>query len=359
MDGIGLVQIAASVVNPVLLTGFLIPQVQTLKEVRDKLIRYRFAHVSDRDNHSAEQQVMEVREFDNILKAYAVRAKDVKRLAYLFFLSLLFIVISILLIAACPSHALAVGLSHLLSQIGIAGGGLYAYAVQPDKLRKIDFLVHELDINPISIMNALEIDYSIGYAGQEPFPYDRSAPLDIFMSPNLRLYGYRLFCVVHDSATNVYFVSWGLVSGKSKWYRHMLPDDEIFGGEVNRLSIGSLAFNRIVEKQKQLSFALFLFLPFYKTEVLNPFYSTVQMPTQEVAGSTLGSNRISGFKRHKGILFRGKGEKLFSVEILNDEDFLCRLVGRYEKRIRTARKLQHWGSMDGVALRLEVGKAER
>jgi len=85
-----LVSVIAFISNSVLLSSFIIPQVQKLKEIKDKLVKFQITfvpHIGTMPSNLQqlrEQQKKEIRLFQDLLDIYAIRSGELKKLVSCF-----------------------------------------------------------------------------------------------------------------------------------------------------------------------------------------------------------------------------------------------------------------------------------
>lgn len=315
-----LVSITAFIANSLLLSSFIIPQVQKLKEIKDKLVKFQITFiptigsVPPNERELRERQEVDVKSLQDLLDIYAIRSGELKPLVGCFRQAIGLVIIAILTVAKWPYLVNTVLIIHAIAQLTLFLVALRIYAVSPDKLQEAGYLVRDLDINPHALVNALDLKLAIDPAGGL-FPkrrVQREDPLVISIFPKIRVWGFRFLLVIYNAKEEVFYVAFGPLTSKTKMIRHLPPIDFFGTREFNRVELGRFPFNMIEEKQ-ELKLAFLVFLPFFQGEKCCPYFTEGRHEVGGISsstflcGSSLGMWSLTTSRRYEGIEYEGNG----------------------------------------------------
>lgn len=354
-----ILSISAFVLNSILISGFIIPQVQKLKEIKDQLLRFKLTYVSDskpiskEKNSLGEKQKKDINKLQNILDTYRIRSNELKNLVRIFYFAIGIVMAAIISILIFQSMSNIILISHALSQIIIFILAIKTYAVSPDRLQEADYLIKELDINPHALINALDLNLFIE-SGKDVFPMiHREYPLKINLTYKIRVWGFRFLFLVSGTNNEVYFLSFGPINSKTPSWRVLVPPDKFGGTEYNWIEIGSFPFN-LIEKKQKLNFTFLIFLPVFKYEELHPLITktTFEVPGRDgekiLTGSSLGMWSIITSRTYKDVTYQGEGAKLYKVEVKKEDDkILNKVIKQFSAELRKAKTIKQYKDIKG------------
>jgi|Deesub1362A_J573_1020465.scaffolds.fasta_scaffold02740_2 hypothetical protein len=354
-----IISIFSFVLNPVLLSGFIIPQVQKLKEIKDQILKFKLTYVPSSGLSPAEEkdlrerQRKEIEELHVLFDTYRVRSKELSSLVWIFFIAILVAAVAIILIFARKNLINYIVAVHAFLQLCILVWAIKVYAINPDRLQDAGYLVREMDINPHSLVSALDLRLSIDSGkpvGVEISPED---PLRINLSTKLRVFGFRFLYIIYGEMDKVYFISFGPITAKTQLWRHLLPPDKFWGGgEYNRIELGSFQFN-LVEEEKRLSIIFLVFLPFFKHEQLSPLVAYQEVKIERESGRLLtgmsgGMWPISTMTTIEDIVYRGEGTRIYELKwVGKEDDVLKKIIDRFGQKIIKTSKIKQYESIEG------------
>src|ERR1700730_16853589 len=92
MENINILSVTSFILNTILISGFIIPQVQKLKEIKDQLIRFNITSLlvpEDTDRKKLEAQHRDdVDRLHKLFDIYSIRSKELNKLVFVFYLSI-------------------------------------------------------------------------------------------------------------------------------------------------------------------------------------------------------------------------------------------------------------------------------
>ena len=284
---------------------------------------------------------------------YALRSWELKDLVYFFRISIGLVVLAILSVVVWPQFKDFVLIAHTLAQIMVFFLALKIYAVSPDKMQDIGYLVNGLDINPHILINALDLNLCIDAPGGLLARHKREDPLIISTFPKIRVWGFRFLLIIANEQNEVFFVSFGPITSRTQIVRHLTPFYHFGSGEFNRIELGRFPFNMIKEKQRLKMFFL-VFLPFFRSDKYSPYLSEgsywaegVTSPNINI-GSGTGTPSISTTVYYSDIEYQGVGVKIKAnikpdakPHIIND------IFKKYAKEFARTKKVKQYQSING------------
>lgn len=363
MDDKLIISILSFVLNSVLLSGFIIPQVQKLKEIKDQLVKFKLTFVPKIGSippnikSKEEKQNEEVVSLQNLLDIYRIRSKELELLIEKFRLAIWLAILAIVCAGVWLKYTNLVLVSHAFLQFVILLFAIKTYAVSPDRLQSVSYLVSELDINPHVLINALDLNISVD-TGKSLFSrIKREDPLKINLTPKMRIWGFRFLLLISGKDDNTYYVSYGPITAKTQIWRHLVPPHELFKRtEYNRIEIGSFSFN-LIEQGQKLDIKFLIFLPFFKHEESAPF---IMEGIFEVRGkesetfttsSSLGAWSITTTRTYGDIKFKGEGIELYKFNLLKkDSNILNKVVNKLYTDLIKTKTIKQFQSLEGKLL---------
>ncbi len=355
-----LISLLAYIINSALLSSFIIPQTQKLKEIKDALVKHQITFVPDSGPTPTEQfdlhkkQEEDVRKLQDQLDMYALRSKELKALVFWFWVALGVAILAIVAVSLFPEQKNILLVMHAILQIGILFIGIRVYAVSPDKMKDIAYLVNELDINPHTLVNALGLNLSLdAKGGLLTKNRKREDPLILSLFPRIRVWGFRYLLVVNNKEGEVFFVSFGPIVSNTAMIRHLAYPSWLGAKEYNRVEVGHCPFD-LIEKEQELKISLLIFLPFYRHEASAPYLMVgrYQIYGKESAsltlGSTLGMSSLSAANTYEDIECRGVGDDIrLTVRDGAKDNVLNKVIRKYLRDIETAPKIQEYQDLNG------------
>ena len=354
-----LLSILAYVFNSILLSSFIIPQVQKLKEIKDKLVKFQMTFVPNAGsvqdiNACEEKQEDEIKQFQDLLDIYALRSCELRDLVYYFRIAIGIVILAILSVVKWPQSTNLILVMHTLSQIAIFFIALRVYAVSPDRMQDIGYLVNRLDINPHILVNALDLKlYIDAKGGLLARRVKREEPLIISAFPKIRVWGFRFLLIIANEQNRVFFVSFGPITSGTQIVRHLTPFQQFGMGEFNRIELGRFPFNMIKEKQELKIFFLF-FLPFYRGDTYNPYLTEGHYWAEGVAspniniGSGTGTPSISTTVSYEDIEYQGVGVNIkTSVKLDAKSHVVNDVFKKYAREFERTKKIKQYQEIDG------------
>lgn len=361
-----IIAILAFVLNSVLLSGFIIPQVQKLKEVKDQLIKHKITYVTRSGMSFGEERKLDealsadVEDFHKLFYMYRIRSNELSSLVRIFYAV---IGIAALAIAFTRFGGRPIELNWqdgflmatALSQFGVLMWAIRTYAVSPDRLEDVSYLVRQMDVNPHALVSAMGLNLSIDSGKELAGKVTRQDPLSINLSMKLRVFGFRFFCMVSGRDGKVYYLCFGPVTPKVPFYRLLFPPDKLWpSGEYNYVALGSFQFN-MIQQEQDVDITLLIFLPFFKQEKLSPmvghgrFEVRGQNSQGIVTASSLGMSHMSTERLLRDITYRGESTKIYELGYVGEDpnDAIGKAIMKFGREFRRTRKIREYSSLTG------------
>lgn len=370
---------AAFVLNSILLSNFIIPQVQKLKEIKESLINFNLTYAPrtgdmQEINKKGDEQDKQIEEMHKIFDSYRIRSNELYAVIIWAYISIVIAIISYVLLYFFRDYTIIyirniriisrdlIILSHFALQLVVLIFVIRTYAVKPDKIQDIHYLATEMDVNPHVLVNALGLD--ISYSTMKDFfeKPSREEPLRINLDNTLRAYGFRFLYVVSNQEGDVFYLSFGPITANTKevWRHLIIPTKYQESGEYNRVEIGRFQFN-LIEKKQELDVVLFIFIPFFKNEVYSPIMGTSRY---EVGGlesasfttaSTGGMWKIDSSDVYRKIKFKGAGLKMTDLKYEGNtkdkiDEVTQKIVEKYGRKVCQVNKITQFTSIKGDLL---------
>lgn len=317
-----------------------------------------------------DKQEKEIEQLHKIFDAYRIRSQELNKVIRLFLASIFLMGGSYVLGIYWGDYILEwfniqfkeiIIPLNVLSQLGILLSAIKCYAIDPDKMQDVHYLTNELDINPHSLINALDLTISYSNAKQFREMTKREDPLTISLNIGLRAYGFRFLYVITDEEGRIYYISFGPVTANMKgaWRSILTPTKYNKSGEYNRVDIGSFQFN-LIKEEKKLNTILLVFLPFFENEKYHPMYSEGHYETSGIGegyitSSTGGMWKIDSMNNYRNISYKGRGLKIKFLEFSGEEKesmdkVLKKVVQKFKHKILSIKKICQYSSLDGNLL---------
>jgi hypothetical protein len=366
-----IVSILSFILNSVLLSGFIIPQAQKLKEIKDRIMKYKITYIPDAGlsfpqvNSMSESQRKDVTELQELLDIYRIRSNELSAVVRVFYVAIVLALGSLLIILIFGDQKIEsrfINLSvsqltvylHAVLQIAILIWAIRTYATHPNQLQDARYLVKEMEINPYTLISALGLKLSLdsgkfGKGGQK-----KEDPLMIILSMNLRVTGFRFLYIVAGQDGKVYFVSFGPITAKTQLWRHLVaPNKFRESGEYNWIELGSFQFN-LIKQQQALDVTFLVFLPFFKQEKLSPLVGQLRLDvygkdSDQMHGAVSGGmGPIIMTQTLKDIIYRGEGTRIDDLKYTGDETkALKKIIDRFGGEIAKSRKIKQYSEING------------
>jgi len=366
------ISVLSFILNSVVLSGFVIPQIQELKRIKDQILKFEIAFPSDSlSNHFTDRRKREKMEEDShnlqkLIDTYYIRFQELKPLISIFHLSILVAILAILLISFPDrlnpflgiqfSRYVIVG--HSIIQLALLVFGVRIFALNPNKLQQAGYLVRELDVNPHSLVAALGLATNVSINKPLSEKTKESDPLQALLKTNLRVFGYRFLYVVYgENNEDVYFVSCGPITPDTEISRSLVPKISFWkSGELNHIELGSFQFNAIKKKPQRLNILLLVFIPFFKNETLSPFYVENSFEIGKSSGHTISisnSAPVDPMKRFNGVQYRGSDNKIIELKC-NIKKQEYKIVGdvveKFKREIMVRKNIKQYSDLEGKLL---------
>lgn len=349
------VSITTFILNSIIFSGFIIPQSQKLKEIKDDLFKLKLTSTPEvrlggRAVATRDQRKEEIENLQEKLDIYRVRSDELKELKGVFYFSILLAFVSlmaaaILVVFEAEEYNSLVLVAHGLGQLFILTFLVEIYISRPDRISDIGYLVRELSINPHSLINALRLQLHYSAGNLRP---SREDPLHIYLSTKLRAYGFRYFYAVADeSLTKLHYVSFGPIDKEKMFSRRLIP-----GGEQSEVKLGSFQFGMIGEPGQEAKVRLFIFLPIFRQENTHPFVADQQQSVGvALVSSDGGMWPVRTDRKEEKISCRGKGVRIDSLEVDDgDSDIFLKAVNKYRAEFMKTRRIREYGDVSGNLL---------
>lgn len=348
------------VLNSALLSSFIIPQVQKLKEIKDQIFQFglpkplRAGAITVEEIARLGQPDQQVQALQSILDMYRIRSGELRATVSKFYLSIA--VATLTLAAAQIRPNLRDGLLtvHPILQLLILWWAVETYSVGPDQLSSPLYLVRDCDINPHLLISAIEMKLSFGRSDLgRAQTWEDSLSIDLWIK--LRLVGFRFLFILADAEGKIFYVSYGPVTGRTRIWRYLL---EPMAGipEMNRIELGRFKFNQFVE-EKQLRGILLIFLPIYN-EKLHPMLleTSIHVPGRNkgtmLANSGGSGPAVSSDTVYARAWYRGEGSNISDIEIENDvrggDPVIDRIIKKFKNDFLWTDKIEEIEDINGL-----------
>jgi len=360
-----IISIVSFVLSSVLFSGFVIPQLQKLREIKDQLVDLgatwlpRSASREEVHRGFGDTERKQVDKLQALLDIYRIRARELTKLIWLFSAAVGAAILAVVTVLAFPRTSDWTVSLHAIVQLGLLLTAVKTFPVRAGRIQEADYLVRELDFNPHSLTSALGLNVEIRSEKGLLELVKKEDFLNINLAFDLRIFGFRFLFVVSGDNERVYFVSFGPVTAKSPFWRHLVPpplSDVFPRGEYNRIEIGKFQFNLVKDRQ-ELNLHLLVFLPFFKVEKLKPLVGTGSI---EIFGSDSRETRrehtgVTGVFQTAGvddwITYRGEGTKLLELDVSEEEKTpVAQVVRKFRKEIIVTRKIKYYSDIEGRLL---------
>jgi hypothetical protein len=228
------------------------------------------------------------------------------------------------------------------------------YAVSPNKLQEACYLVRVMDINPHSLINAMDLSLSIDPIKKFRFrPANKNYPLAINMFPKIRIWGYRFFLTIYNDEGDVFFVSFGPITQNTEIIRYLTPIDIFSTGDFNRVELGRFQFN-MVEKKQDLRIAFLMFIPFFHGEKCSPCMTEGRHAAHGTLSpdisisSSLGMFSIDTSHRYNDIEYSGNGIYI-KARVVSDAKphVINNIFSKYVKKFVRTRHIKQYKDIKG------------
>jgi len=348
------------ILNSVLLSSFIIPQVQKLKEIKDRLFQFQLPGIPPTGTlpramlDSLREPGKEVEKLQAILDIYRVRSTELRATLNTFYISVLLAAVTLVASAVWSQGRDLFLTVYPVLQLGLLLWAIRSYGADPDRVSSPLYLVKECEINPHLVIAAMGM--SITFSSGLPISQrqDWEDPLNIDLCMKLRVYGFRFFFVIADAEGKVYYVSFGPITAQTNNWRHLL-NPACGMNEINSTNIGKFQFNHFATA-KTFTCHLLVFLPFFKHEKLNPM-----LRTESVCAGGRGGNMISAAgttgkvesdRVYRGITFSGTGEKIVDVGVedlpKDNNPAINRVVRKFQKEFLQASEIKSLTDIEGL-----------
>ncbi|MDO8511835.1 MAG: hypothetical protein Q7S57_01065 [bacterium] len=322
----------SSAVNSVLFANFVIPQVQGLKRIKDKMTKFEIQFVENeftaRNKENEDKRSIQVNSIQNLLDIYDIRTRELKELVAIFRLSIeLTILFTLIMWGWGTQEWYGFSLSdmaivtHLITQLCLLIWAIRIYAIKPGKLQDAEYMVKELGLHPHSLLNALELHVNLESQISKDDKVDSRTPLIIFLRLSLRIFGYRFMILVYDEQNKLYYLSTGPITHKSKIWRHFTDKFGIWNkGEFSEIEIGKIKLN-LLQKPKDYTFVFLLFLPFFKKELTSPLYMRriLTLPDGNLLSHS-NVDRLNSIDYFREIEYGGEGLRINNLRYVGPDN---------------------------------------
>jgi len=360
-----IISIVSFVLNSVLFSGFVIPQLQKLRQIKDQLVDLGIRWLPHSDSTEGVKRELRNRGQEQIVKLqglldiYRIRSKELSKLIWLFYFVVGAAILAVVIVLVFPRTSDWTVPLHAIVQLGILLVAVKTFAVSPGRIQEADYLVRELCFNPHALQSALGLNIEIGSEKRLLELVKKEDFLNINLGFDIRVFGFRFLFVVSTENGRVYFVSFGPVTAKSPFWRHLVPpplSDVFLRGEYNRMEIGKFQFN-LVEGPQELDLHLLVFLPFFKVEKLNPLMGTgsIRVLGRDARETLRESTGVSGISQSAGIdnsvTYRGEGTKLLELDVREDDKTaVAQVVRKFRREIIRTKKIKYYSDIEGRLL---------
>lgn len=352
------------ILNSIIFSGFIIPQVQKMKEIKDRIVKHGIEFIPSSGISSAEtrdkktKQDEDVNNIHMLFDSYRIRSQELSSLIKVYCLSILYAGIGLSYIYLFNRLVISFNsftfnfssiilVLHTFFQLVILLLTIKTYAIDPNRLQDLAYLVKEMGLNPHALISALDLNMSID-RGKELFEkFNKKDPLRINLSLRLRVFGFRFLYIVSDKNQKVFYISYGPITQKNL-VRYLVPSSIFKSGEYNKINLGSFQFNLI--KKQEIEEVLLIFLPFFKDETLSPMIQTRKntVPLVSIYGGTWP---VSTMKTYKDIKYTGEGLNIQSLKYIgNKKTFLKKIINKLSVKIMKAKEINEMFNIKGRLL---------
>jgi hypothetical protein len=348
------------VLNSALLSSFIIPQVQKLKEIKDQLFQFKLPSLSPPGTlmraaiDSLVAPGKEVDQLQGILDIYRVRSAELKATVNKFYGSVILAAVALIMSFLWPSGRDVVLAVHPVLQLGLMLWALRCYSTDPDRLSSPLYLVRECDINPHLMIAAMGMRNVISSGLSLDRQQGWDDPLNISLMMNLRVFGFRFLFIISDAEGKVFYVSFGPITPKTQSWRQLV--NPAWGmTEINSIEIGRFKFNQFATS-KTLNCHLLVFLPFFEHEKLNPMLSTATVDIEGRGGNLVAAHgpmcKVESDSVYRGITFSGVGENVNDVDVVdlpkNNNPLINRVMRKVRAEFFRASKIESMTDANGL-----------
>ena len=289
-------------------------------------------------------------EFRKILDIYRIRSEELKPLILLYITAVTLAAISMITIGIFKDLKPIIIYSHLALQISILIVSIKTYALNPNKLRDISYLVRNLTINPHFLIESLNISPSLS-----PISKDNSTNIDTYelnLHFEFPIINFRFLFILSGDDNKVHFVSFGTVSKKLNFKKHILPFSDVFGGEFNRVELCNIPLKdfRITDRYNM---HFLLFTGFYPKDQYNPYYSfssSYHKLPDGVFDMSMDLPEIRGNVLFDGIKYGAIGDKINTIEV-NGDDIVSKVFNYYIVEFLRTKKIHSYVFIDGKSFK--------
>ncbi|MFA5035436.1 MAG: hypothetical protein WC500_06630 [Candidatus Margulisiibacteriota bacterium] len=330
------------IVNPLLISGLIIPQSQKINEIKDRLVKFKITTRPGR--------------FQELLDIYALRSEELNMLVNILIASFICTALAVLISLFVPLISSYVAIIHMIIQLLICIFAIKHYIVNPDKMCEIDYIVNKLDINPHDLIDSMGLE---GYAGLDGALFrapSRETPININLSLKLRVKSFRFIYFISNGTEDVYQVALGPIKANTKLWRHRLPEvlkEKLKSDEMNRIEISKFQFNTINNKMRmQFKVTFLFFISFFDYETINPYtLSFLYESEPESINWGAGTGTLKNNNTYKQIKFKGKGDKIFNILTKNETEIETKIIKKYSKLLMKSNKIRVFTSYKGDLLK--------
>jgi len=335
MENLSILSVASFILNTILISGFIIPQVQKLKEIKDQLIRFKITSLlvpEDGDRVALEKQSRnDLDALHKLFDMYAIRSKELSKLVAIFYISIFMAVLALIFTKFFGNQHLyyfsqfsyteVIKPFHLLIQLSLLICAINLYAVNPDKLQNIQYLVDEMFINPNSVVDAMKLGliYSRGsYPLSSPI---NEMPVRISLNVSLRVFGYKYLYLIYGNDKKVYYVSVGMAKSSSKNLLRAFGFATQYNqsGEYSSITMGYFKFG-LVEKQT-LRTTLLIYLPSANEEssplIIDGSYEALGKDSKRLIIGQSGGESISPAMSYPKVIYKADNKRITEVRFDN------------------------------------------
>lgn len=349
--------ILSILLNPIIVTGILIPRIQKLMELRDSLIRHKLAQPEYVGSHDISMKITSEKEeifrIRDVLGQYTIRRKELRSILWILAISIFSMVIAIFLSYIFSGYSREIFFFHLIVQLFILSLAIRLAAISADKIYDLRYLIRGLGMNPFDLIDALEITPSIEHGKFILFSnFSSDDPLIAGISSKINIWGYRFLFAAYDNS-KVYFASMGMLSPKATARTIILKPDRFFQGELNRIDLGKFCFHKI-KGVKILNLVFLMFPDFYKNDERAPFSSqgTMEIYSAQSRGIPFSYtlSKIESDTLFDNIKYRYERYSMKITNIEDQDDLISKIVDKYRNKITTSRKIVVEKSKKGIPI---------
>jgi len=351
-----LISFSLLVLNGALITGLLIPLATKLTEIRDSFTRFKLPFVPEAGvrRHEILEAENEQRpkrmELQDGLNTYSLLSWALRILIELLVLAVALTVLTILLCDLFQPAGRLIGLANAFSQLFIFGVAVRTRAPAPDKLSQVPYLIQHLEISPHSLFSAMKLEVLIQYVGQSP--QSRDNPLEIALTSELRVGGYRIAAfLASEDEKRLFWFCGGIIAGRSRIVRNIVKPDEFGVWDQCTITLGEFPFNLVVEKN--LQFRIYVFVPLWNMKAEHPLYGFGRISRISDDGVMMGHSggmfEVRYERKDVDVFYDSMGTHISNCRVTGDSIHHKALV-RFWDYIELSNKLVQLTDLQGTLL---------